>query len=476
MLNLASVLARKEFHGRVSASAVKPVFRCNKTFCHRRPHVRGFSLISRIFRCTLNLSVGCPSALNPSLPRKFRGGFFYFLKGVFYVSTSRKCPPLYPHIPCPHQWTVHRKSLSNKNYQELYSMKTTNENDKSVVLRKSLGHYSVHINGQEIDCELSSRLHKELIYYTSASLKHKVQSVREVDKADPVAIGDHVRFVDAGAGRGMITEILPRRSKLSRPLPIPGQRVFEQVIVANADQVLTIFAASNPSPKWGLLDRYLVTAEAAGLPSRIVITKMDLATQNKSLEQDLEIYRRIGYPIHLVCSSTSEGLEELKQALHGAMSVLVGKSGVGKTSLMNALQTRPRPACKRSKPGRYRQRQAHHQSPANCSIWISAAGWWIRPGMREFGLWDISPEDLASLFPELAPHIGQCKFGLSCRHNRTRLCHPQSGDGGTSQPISLSKLFAPAGGAMRNHHASSFGDFDAVTAAHWFPVCKPCLV
>lgn len=300
-------------------------------------------------------------------------------------------------------------------------MKTTNENDEGVVFRKSLGHYSVHINGQEIDCELSSRLHKELIYYTSASLKHKVQSVREVDKADPVAIGDHVRFVDAGAGRGMITEILPRRSKLSRPLPIPGQRVFEQVIVANADQVLTIFAASSPSPKWGLLDRYLVTAEAAGLPSRIVITKMDLATQNKSLEQDLEIYRRIGYPIHLVCSSTGEGLEELKQALHGAMSVLVGKSGVGKTSLMNALQPGLGLRVKEvslGDIGKGRHTTSHLQM-----FDLDFGGRLVdTPGMREFGLWDISPEDLASLFPELAPHIGQCKFGLSCRHDNEPGC------------------------------------------------------
>src|SRR5690348_2200988 len=152
-------------------------------------------------------------------------------------------------------------------------MTTTNENDHGVVFRKSLGHYTVRSNGQEIDCELSSRLHKQLNYYTSASHKHKVQSVREVDHADPVAIGDEVIFVDAGPGRGLITEVLPRRSRLSRPLPVPGQRVFEQVIVSNADQVLTVFAAANPTPKWGLLDRYLVTAEAAGLSARIVVTK-----------------------------------------------------------------------------------------------------------------------------------------------------------------------------------------------------------
>ena len=302
-------------------------------------------------------------------------------------------------------------------------MNMTNENDLGIVFRKSLGHYTVHTNGQEIDCELSSRLHKQLIYPTAdpTSLRHRVQAVREIEHIDPIAIGDQVRFLDAGQGRGLITEILPRRSKLSRPMPVPGQRVFEQVIVSNADQVLTVFAAASPTPKWGLLDRYLVTAEAAGLPSRIIITKMDLANKNETLEKDLDIYRRIGYPIHLVCSSTGDGLEELKQALHGRMSVLIGKSGVGKTSLMNALQPgfglRVK-AVSQGDVGKGRHTTSHLQM-----FELDFGGTLVdTPGMREFGLWDISSEDLASLFPEMECYVGQCKFGLSCQHDHEPGC------------------------------------------------------
>ena len=302
-------------------------------------------------------------------------------------------------------------------------MNMTNENDLGIVFRKSLGHYTVHTNGQEIDCELSSRLHKQLIYPTAdpTSLRHRVQAVREIEHIDPIAIGDQVRFLDAGQGRGLITEILPRRSKLSRPMPVPGQRVFEQVIVSNADQVLTVFAAASPTPKWGLLDRYLVTAEAAGLPSRIIITKMDLANKNETLEKDLDIYRRIGYPIHLVCSSTGDGLEELKQALHGRMSVLIGKSGVGKTSLMNALQPglglRVK-AVSQGDVGKGRHTTSHLQM-----FELDFGGMLVdTPGMREFGLWDISSEDLASLFPEMEHYVGQCKFGLSCQHDHEPGC------------------------------------------------------
>ena len=124
-----------------------------------------------------------------------------------------------------------------------------------------------------------------------------MQEVREIDHVDPVAIGDRVRYVEAGDGRGMIIEILPRDSKLSRPAPVPGQRVFEQVIVSNADLVLPVFSVANPTPKWGLLDRYLVSAEAADLPSLIVINKLDLAWKNPELrrrDRDLSPHRLSG--------------------------------------------------------------------------------------------------------------------------------------------------------------------------------------
>jgi ribosome biogenesis GTPase len=148
---------------------------------------------------------------------------------------------------------------------------------------------------------------------------------------------------------------------------------------------------------------------------------MDLANKNETLEKDLDIYRRIGYPIHLVCSSTGDGLEELKQALHGRMSVLIGKSGVGKTSLMNALQPglglRVK-AVSQGDVGKGRHTTSHLQM-----FELDFGGTLVdTPGMREFGLWDISSEDLASLFPEMERYVGQCKFGLSCQHDHEPGC------------------------------------------------------
>ena len=292
-----------------------------------------------------------------------------------------------------------------------------------VVFRKTLGHYTVHANGRELDCTLSSLIHKQLTYSTAdpTSMPTRVQEVRELEHVDPVAIGDRVRYVDAGPARCMIIEVLPRLSTFSRPATVAGQRVFEQIIAANADQIVPIFSVASPTPRWGLLDRYLVAAEAAGLPSLIVITKLDLAWKNPQFEEELDIYRKIGYPIQLVSSVTGEGMETLKSALQGRMSVLVGKSGVGKTSLLNAIQPglglRVK-AVGNGEIGKGRHTTTHYEMFA-----LEFGGTLLdTPGMREFGLWDIAPEELASLFPEMEPYVGQCKFGLSCHHDREPGC------------------------------------------------------
>jgi len=292
------------------------------------------------------------------------------------------------------------------------------EDDIGVVFRKNLGHYTVHANGREIDCSLSSLLHKQLIFPTAdpTSLRHTVQDVREIHHVDPVAVGDRVRYVEAEEGRGMIVEVLPRNSKLSRPAPVPSQRVFEQVIVSNADLILPVFTVANPTPKWALLDRYLVSAAAAEIPVLIVINKLDLAWKNPSFDEEIEIYRRIGYPVLLVSAATGEGIEELKQTLHGKQSVMVGKSGVGKTSLLNAIQPglgqRVR-AVGNGKFGKGRHTTTHLEM-----FELDFGGTLVdTPGIREFGLWNIMADELAYFFPEMAGYIGQCKFGMSCHHD-----------------------------------------------------------
>jgi ribosome biogenesis GTPase / thiamine phosphate phosphatase len=302
-------------------------------------------------------------------------------------------------------------------------MNINDGDDIGVVFRKTLGHYTVHTQGREIDCSLSSLIHKQLIFPTAdpTSLRHTVQEVRELQHVDPVAIGDRVRYVEAGERRGMIVEILPRLSKLSRPAPVPGQRVFEQVIMANADVIVPVFAVANPTPKWGLLDRYLVSAEAAEIPVLIVINKIDLAGKNSGFDEEIEVYRRIGYPVLLVSAATGEGVDELKDALQGKQSVLVGKSGVGKTSLLNTIQ--PGLGLRVKAVGKGELGKGRHTTTHFEMFELDFGGALVdTPGIREFGLWDIQADELAYLFPEMAPYIGRCKFGLSCQHDTEPGC------------------------------------------------------
>ncbi|MEO5887608.1 MAG: ribosome small subunit-dependent GTPase A [Anaerolineales bacterium] len=302
-------------------------------------------------------------------------------------------------------------------------MNSNNTDDVGVVFRKTRGHYTVHINGQELDCELSSLIHKQLTYPTAnpTSLRHKVQAVHEIEHVDPIAIGDRVRFLDMGQSRGIITEVLPRLSKFSRPAAVPGQRVFEQVIASNVDLVLPVFAVADPTPKWGLLDRYLVSAESSNLPALIVITKIDLAWKNREFDSELEAYRQAGYRVQPVSATTGEGIQELRQILHGRMSMLVGKSGVGKTSLLNAIQ--PGLGLRVKAVSRGEQGKGRHTTTHLEMFELEFGGSLVdTPGMREFGLWEIAGEELAYLFPEMANYVGQCKFGLGCRHDREPCC------------------------------------------------------
>jgi ribosome biogenesis GTPase len=182
-----------------------------------------------------------------------------------------------------------------------------------------------------------------------------------------------------------------------------------------------------------LLDRYLVTAEAAELPVLIVITKLDLVNGNHKLDEELETYRRIGYPIHKVSSHTGEGIEELKEILQGKTSVLIGKSGVGKTSLLNAIQLGLGLRVKEVSKGELGK--GRHATTHLEMFNLTFGGTIVdTPGMREFGLWDIAQDELAYLFPEMTDHVGRCKFGLSCSHDSEPGCAIRKAvmDGGIS--------------------------------------------
>lgn len=273
---------------------------------------------------------------------------------------------------------------------------------RGVVIRKSSNTYLIWSRDECIECTLSSRLKKQ-------------------SDTNLIAVGDEVIWNEMA----QITEILPRHNRLSRrgAVPMPGAYPREQVIVANVDQVIPVFAAANPRPAWNLLDRYLVSAESAEIPALICLTKLDLvegSPQGAEIEAVAAEYRAIGYEVILTSTVTGQGLDELKLRLQGHLSALIGKSGVGKTSLLNAVE-----------PGLGRRVQAvskatgkgRHTTTAS-EIFMLASGGAIvdTPGIREFGLWDVAENDLAWFFPEMRPFIGGCKFRLDCHHDEEPGC------------------------------------------------------
>ncbi len=301
--------------------------------------------------------------------------------------------------------------------------------DHGVVIQKNINSYRVRLDGRVLNCSLSPRLgiqHQKgdaRAEWRGRDKRHDRIKESSRSPAELVAVGDHVRLVEISEENGQIVEILPRRNRLSRrsAVPMPGAHPFEQVIAANVDLVVPVFAAANPAPRWNLLDRYLVSAESLALPSLVCITKLDLAqalTGNESPGEELaaavEEYRQIGYPVLLTSARTGAGLDKLRQALSGRVAVLVGKSGVGKTSLLNALQPGLERRVNEVNPTTGKGR--HTTSSVEMFVLKSGGGLVDTPGVREFGLWDVDQDDLALLFPEMRPFIGRCRFGLDCQH------------------------------------------------------------
>lgn len=303
--------------------------------------------------------------------------------------------------------------------QLLAARRMTGTTLSGTVFKKSLGYYWVNVDGTNVVCSLSSRLRKVLIYpiADANSIHPRVQDVEDIRMADPVAIGDIVSFVDVGDGTGMIVEVLERISALVRRAA--GPKPLEQVIVANADQVVCVVAAARPAPSWALLDRYLVAAEASNLPALVCITKADLI-EPRELADEVRSYEQIGYRVLLTSATDGTGMTQLQHELAGRVSVFAGKSGVGKTSLLNAIQ--PGLGLRVNMVGDKTNKGKH--TTTHLEMFALEVGGSVvdTPGMREFALWNVQDRELASLFPEMRPYLDDCRFGAGCSHNTEPGC------------------------------------------------------
>ncbi len=228
---------------------------------------------------------------------------------------------------------------------------------------------------------------------------------------DIVAIGDRVEISVEEGAEPMIESVAPRERALVRKDPRPNGE-YEQVLIANPNQALFIFACADPAPRLRMLNRFLIIAEAQEIPAHIVASKVDLV----GIEQAQAIfghYAELGYPVHYTSVEQGLGIQELHNLLGGKISVLAGPSGTGKSSLMNAVQSgldlRVGNVQQSSGKGR-------HTTAERLMYKLDGGGYVAdTPGIKALALWDIQPEELDGYFPEIKPLIHQCKY-RGCRH------------------------------------------------------------
>jgi ribosome biogenesis GTPase len=231
-------------------------------------------------------------------------------------------------------------------------------------------------------------------------------------RSDIAVIGDVVEVELTGDGEGVIVDVEPRRTKFSRRQPGPRGKWKEDVIVANPDQVVVVFSCAKPAPELRMLDRFLVVAGHNEVDAVVVANKVDLCGEDEA-RRLFGVYERVGYPVHYVQAKHSVGIEPLRERLRGRLSVVIGPSGAGKSTLLNAitpgLQLRTAEVSGLLDKGRHTTVVAE-LLPVDGSGYVADT-----PGLRELGLWEIPPEDLAWCFPEFRDLIPNCRFD-DCTH------------------------------------------------------------
>ncbi|MGB3966457.1 MAG: ribosome small subunit-dependent GTPase A, partial [Planctomycetota bacterium] len=260
---------------------------------------------------------------------------------------------------------------------------------------------AVHRNGIEIDGQ-PARLGSDLV----------------LDPGMRPVVGDEVGFVSTD-GPPRAVSVLPRRTVIARP--DPGNPHARLVLAANVDVAVIVVAARDPAPRPGLIDRYLVALHRSGIEALVTANKIDLldADGRAALAGLLAPYPELGVAVLRCSADTGEGMDLLRERLRGRTAVFLGHSGVGKSSLLNALdpQGQRRIGDVRAYDGKGR----HTTTGAAMRRLSDGLAVIDTPGVREFGLAALTPAELGEAFPEFAPHAGGCRH-RDCSHLHEPLC------------------------------------------------------
>lgn len=281
--------------------------------------------------------------------------------------------------------------------------------NRGLVIRSTGSWYAVKSDtGETLDCRIKGKL--------------RMKGVRTTN---PIAVGDRVCFeiqndeTSESGQNGVIYEIETRKNYIIRKASNLSKE--SQIIAANVDQVFLVVTVNYPVTLPGFIDRYLISAEAYRVPAALVFNKLDLYNEKdyEKLDELLQTYESIGYPCYQISAEKNFNIDPLREAMKGKISLLSGHSGVGKSTLLNALQ--PGLNLKTSEISDAHQQGKHTTTFAEM-FEMDGGGYMVdTPGIRGFGVIDMEKTEISHYFPEMFGLLGLCRF-FNCTHTHEPGC------------------------------------------------------
>ncbi len=239
-----------------------------------------------------------------------------------------------------------------------------------------------------------------------------------VKNTNPFAVGDEVE-VEEDKGDYVITKLHERRNYIIRRSTKLSKQTH--IIAANIDHAYVMATLIEPRTSTGFIDRFFVTAEAYAIPASVIFNKKDLLEEDELdyVEQLMQLYRNLGYGAYLISASDEGDVQQLQELMQGKINLIAGHSGVGKSTLINALE--PTLNLKTGEISRVHSKGMHTTTFAEMHE-LSGGGWIIdTPGIKELGIVDMEKEELSHYFPEMRDLLGACKYN-GCLHDKEPGC------------------------------------------------------